>query len=312
MSDTPVANATNTAPITEANTENTETEEVDETLTVAPPTKAEVKEQQKLLKKYGITVNGKQKEIELDLSDDAAVKRYLEQAAGANQRFEEAASVRKQAEQLVKMLKENPKAILKHPDLALDYKKLAAEIMNEESEDMAKTPEQKKIEEMEAKLKKHEEERKQLEDEKRQAEAQRLELEAFQQLDEQIDEALSSTDLPKSPYVVKRISDIMLEASGIVDEKGLPLYPGLKIKDIMPYAEEMITKEIQEMINAKPAILEKLVGKKNLDNYRKEKIAKTKPKVETASQVKDSGNKESKPDDKKDENLKFSKVFSGF
>lgn len=266
------------------------------------------------IKKFNITSNGKSRDVELDMSDEKAIKNYIEKAEGANARFEEAASIRKQAEALVKMLKENPKMLLKHPELGLDYKTLAAELMNEEIEEMAKSPEQKKIEEMERQLKKFEEEKKGLEERRREAELQAAQAEAFQQLDTDIDAALASTDLPKSAYVVKRLADTLLEAYELKDPKtGARLYPNVRVQDILPYVEEQITNEIQEMIGAKPNVLiEKLVGKKNLDNYRKQRVP-AKPKVETAPQIKDTGTKTEAPKkDEKSNNKKFSQIFGGF
>src|SRR5690606_30231940 len=133
-------------------------------------------------------------------------------AMAADEKFQEAAMTRKQAEQLVTLLRENPLAVLKHPELGLDVKALATQILNQELDEMQKSPEQKKLEEMERQLKDREELLKKIEEEKRQAEMSRLQAEAYQQIDEDITNALSNTDLPKSPYVVKRIADAMIEA----------------------------------------------------------------------------------------------------
>jgi len=257
-----------------------------------------------LKKKFNLTVGGKARDVEIDLGNEKEVKRYLEQAFGAQEKFEEAAGIRKQAEQLVKMLKENPKMLLKHPELGLDIKKLATEILNEELEDMAKSPEQKRIEEMEQKLKDYEEEKKRLEEERRNAEMSKVQQEAMQQLDEDISQALSSSTLPKSPYVVKRIADTMIEAINLG-------YENVRIPDIMPYVEQQLLAEIQQMFEAKPSdVLEKMIGKKTLDGYRKEKIAKVKRPAD-ASQVKETGAKSDQKADDKD-NLAFKKVFSTF
>lgn len=272
----------------------------------APKTEAQKKEAAARKRKFSLKVNGKSRDIELDLDNDQEIEKYLQKAMAADEKFQEAAVTRKQAEQLVEMLRTNPKAILKHPDLGLDIQKLAHEIINEQIEDMSKTPEQKRLEEMEAKLKEYEEEKKRLENDKREAELAKLEQQAFQQLDDQIEQALSSSTLPKSPYVVKRITDAMIEAVGLG-------YTDVTAQQVMPYVEEQLTSEIQRLFEQAPdEVVEKLTGKDRLDKYRKARVAKAKAKpVETAKQVRDSGTK-SEAKTKEEEKLTFKQMFGRF
>lgn len=235
-------------------------------------------------KKYQLKVNGKSRDFELDLDNDDEIQKYLSKAMAADEKFQEAAMTRKQAEQLVEMLRTNPLAILKHPDLGLDVKQLAQQVLNEELEEMSKTPEQKELEDMKSKLKEYEEEKKRLENDKREADKARIESEAFQQLDEQITSALTKSSLPRSDYTIKRIADMMIDAvnAGYVD---------VTVDQIMPLVEEKITAEIQALFETSPdEVFEKLVNKKRLDAYRKAKVSKAKSKpVVTAKQIQDSG-----------------------
>lgn len=317
QSSAPVS-ADSSAPVENENLEALETEEEieqegaqaagqDDKQTAKKETKSE-KEIKKALKKYELQVNGKKKSIELDFDNDEDVKKYLSKAMAADEKFEEAAMTRKQAEQLVMMLKQNPLAILRHPELGLDVKALATQILNQELDEMQKTPEQKKLEEMEKQLKDREEMLKKIEEEKRQSEMARLQAEAYQQIDDDITDALSTSDLPKSPYVVKRIADAMIEAVNLG-------YEDVRVGDIMPYVEQQILTEIQAMFEAKPAeTMEKIIGKKNLDTYRKSKVSKAKAKpVETAQQVKDTGAKDKPKEDAKDEKkVRFKDMFGTF
>jgi len=312
------APAESSAPVSTENTEIAQTEEeiieegieaVSDEKTVKDTkkeTKAE-KELKKALKKYEFQANGKKRSVELDIDNDEEVKKYLAKAAGADEKFEEAATIRKQAEQLVNMLKQNPMAILRHPELGLDVKALATQILNDELDDMNKTPEQKKLEELEKQLKDREEMLKRIEEEKRQSEMSRLQAEAYQQIDDDITTALGNSDLPKSPYVVKRIADAMIEAVNLGHED-------VRVADIMPYVESQILSEIQAMFEAKPAeTMEKIIGKKNLDTYRKAKLTKAKKPVETAQQIKDMGNKDKpKQEVKEEQKVRFKDLFGAF
>lgn len=273
--------------------------------------KAEAKQAAALRKKYQLKVNNKVKELDIDLSDDKEVEKYLQKALAADEKFQEAAGLRKNVEQLVHLLTTNPLAVLKDPALGLDVKALAQQVLNEEIEEMQKSPEQKKIEELEKALKAKEEREKQMEDERTAAQRARMEAEAMQELDDQISEAISTSELPKSPYVIKRVADAMLEAVNMG-------YTDVTVKQIMPFVEQQITSEISRLFEEAPdqmreKLMEKFVGKKNLDGYRKSKVAKVKTPVDTAKAIKDSGSGSKKAEPKSNEApIKFNDLFGKF
>lgn len=239
-------------------------------------------------KKYNLKVNGKARDVELDINNDAEVQKYLQKAYAADEKFQEAALTRKQMDYLIDQLRTNPIAVLQHEALGINVKELAQKVMEQELEDLAKSPEQKRIEELEHKLKAKEEREKQLEDENREKELSRMESEAVQALDEQITSAITKSSLPKSPYVVKRLADAMIEAVNLGYTEVTP-------EQIMPFVEEQLTEEIQRMFEASPdEVMEKLVSKKRLDGYRKAKVSKSKSSqvpMDTLKAIKDVGSK---------------------
>jgi hypothetical protein len=258
---------------------------------------AEKKAEQALRKKYSLKVNNKVKDIELDLSNDAEIQKYLQKALAADEKFQEAANIKKGFAALIEQIKTNPLAILTHPDIGVDVKALATQVLAKEMEELEKSPEQKRIEELERKLKEKEEYEKKLEEERRQAELAKLEEEAVAELDMQITQALEKSDLPKSPYVVKRIADTMYNAMRLG-------YSDVTVEQIMPYVEEQITSELQALFDAAPdqtakKLMEKFVGKKNLDRVRKASLAKAKPT--SIKSVPDTGAVPKEKGDKKEE-----------
>lgn len=277
MSDaTPAAPAPSAAPAeTAAPAQTAETTEALSPEEVEAEAAETAKEEAKALKKkYQLKVNNKVKDIELDLSNDEDIKRYLQKAEASDEKFQEAATLRKQVEQLVSELKKNPLAILKHPELGIDVKALAQQVLNEEIEEMKLSPEQKRIKELEDALKTKEEKEKQFEEERKNAEKARLEQQAAEDLDEQVTSALAKSNLPKSPYVLRRISDTMLAAM----DMG---FNDVKVEDIMPFVQEQINGEIQRLFDEAPEdtfekVMEGIIGKKHLDKYRKTKISKSK------------------------------------
>lgn len=303
---TPVSTES-TAPVetTEA-TENQEEETLEEQQ-AEQEAKAQAEAAASSKKKFNVKVNNKAREVELDLANEKEVQKYIEKALGADDKFQEAAYMRKAVEELVKELKTNPRAVLMHEAIGINLKEFAQQILNEELAEMEKTPEQKKLEEMENKLRKYEEEKKKLEEEKEQERKAKLDEIAIQKLDDQITDALSNSDLPKSAYVLKRIADTMESAFSMG-------YTDVTVEQIIPFVEEQITGEISRLFDEAPEqtaskLMEKIVGKKNLDKYRKTKVAKAKQAVSTASAVKDTGTKA--PEKKKEEpkSQKFKDAF---
>lgn len=277
------------AATSEAKTQEATINEQGTTLdTVAKEIEQEKKVEAANKKKYNLKVNGKAKDVELDINNDVEVQKYLQKAYAADEKFQEAALTRKQMDYLIDQLRTNPIAVLQHEALGINVKELAQKVMEQELEDMAKSPEQKRIEELEQKLKSKEEREKQLEDENRQKELSRMESEAVQALDDQITSAITNSSLPKSPYVVKRLADAMIEAVNLG-------YTDVTPEQIMPFVEEQLTEEIQRLFEASPdEVMEKLVSKKRLDGYRKAKVSKSKSTqapLDTLKAVKDTGSK---------------------
>ena len=259
-----------------------------------PEAAAKVQEEQRKAlgkKRVPLKVNGRDMEYEVDLDNDEELAKYLQKAMAADEKFQEAASIRKQMQQFVNALKSDPLSILSHPELGINIKDLAERVINNELEDLQKSPDQKRMEQLERDLKDREDRLKSVEEQKRTAELARLEEQAFQELDRDIDEALKSTSLPKSAYVMKRIADTLINAN----ELG---YTEVSVKEIMPYVEQMMEQELQEMFGRMPEeVIERLMGQ-NLDRVRRSKIAKAKkvaPTVQETAAATKSAAKEEAP-----------------
>ena len=250
--------------------EDLEKEEGSEQKTSADQTKDQ-KALEKAIKAYEIKVNGKSKKVELDLNDEASIKKYLEKAEGAQEKFQEAALYRKQAEQLVEMLQKDPLSILRNPALGIDVKKLAEMVLDEQLAEAQLTPEQKRIKELEKTLTEREEREKRDKEEKDADEKARLTKEMYVKAEQDMMAALDSSSIGASPYAVRRVADMM---SALIEEG----YEGVEIKDIMPFAERVILQELGGHIqkHKEPNKLEKLLGKDVLKEYRKSKISQVK------------------------------------
>jgi hypothetical protein len=282
--------------------ESTETDNLDDVSDEAgasaggsPSDNKEVKKQEaeikKALKSFELKVNGKSRKVDIDMDNDDEVKKYLQKALASDEKFQEASTYKKQAEQLVEMLQKNPLSILKNPALGLDIRKLAEQVLLEDLEEQQKSPEQKKMEEYEKKLKAYEDEKTRIEEERKKMQLEDATKRQYEEVETSMISALEKADLPAEPFFVRRVADIWASAV----ESG---WEDARLEDIMPYVENRLRNDFQSVIkkNADPDKLEKLIGKDVLDGYRKSKVSKMKKTPTTAGQMAQSTAKvDSKP-----------------
>ena len=89
---------------------------------------------------------------EREVTSEAELVRLAQLGIGANEKFEQAAKTRKQAEEVLEIIQKNPAEAL--TKLGFDVRKLAEEYLAEKIQEEMLTPEQKKVKEMEQQLKK--------------------------------------------------------------------------------------------------------------------------------------------------------------
>ena len=110
----------------------------------------------------------------------------------------------------------------------------------------------------------------------RSKEMTRLQEQEFQRYDMLMGQALDGSDLPKSPYVVKKMADYMIMAI----DNGYDVQPA----DILPIVREEILGDIQSMFSVMPAeVISKVIGKETYDKVRKHKLSKTRKSKSTAA-----------------------------
>jgi hypothetical protein len=264
------------------------------------------KEAQVLKKKLTIKVDGVESEEEIDFSNEEELKKMLQRSKAYDKRGKEYATLKSQTDMLLKMLQEDPEGLLEK--LGKNVDEIAEKRLSRKVEEMKKSPEQIEREKMEKELEELREEKKRIQQEKDKAEQEKLRNMAAQEIEADIADALGSVKsiLPKNnPIVLQRIASAMLLAM----QNG---YPQVKAKDVVPMVEKQWKQELNEFFSvSSEEALEALVGKTNLDKYRKTKVqSKTKAQTTTAKQVtKDSGAKkteEAKPEVK----YKMSDIFN--
>lgn len=268
------------------------------------------KSEKKMLKELKIKFNGKEftEKLPFEIPDDEDSREYmskqLQMSRMAQAKAQEYATLRKQTDALIDELRKNPRKILSDPAIGVDLKKFAAEFIEEELKNAEKSPEQLEREALQRELEELKAQREKEKEEFRNKELERMTNEATERYDQQISAALSASDLPKSPYVVKKIADYMY--MGI--EAGYDISPA----DILPLVRDEIHNDIKEMFGAMPEdVIENMIGKDVFTKVRKKNIAKAKEKQAPAplkSSVQDVGAKKVEAP-KVAEKIPFKKFF---
>lgn len=139
---------------------------------------------------------------------ESEVISYAQQGKVAGQRFQEAAALKKQAEEILAFGKANPKEFL--AKMGMNPRQWAEEYLMQELQVEAMSPEQKKARENEEKLRKFEDNEKKTKEKAQQDEKDRLTNQKREEFDVMFTEALGLSGLPKTPFTVKRMAELQL------------------------------------------------------------------------------------------------------
>lgn len=156
-------------------------------------------------KKYKLTIDGNDEEVD----EDVLIKR-AQKAAAADKRFQEAAELRKQSEQLLSMLKNDPFSVLEQ--LGLDPAELSTRHLEREIEKLKMSPEERELKQLrDWKMQQeqlHQQEQQALKEQQEQQEMQRL----ADQYTKDIISSMETVNLPRHEGSVKAMVDLMSQA----------------------------------------------------------------------------------------------------
>ena len=239
-----------------------------------------------LKRRMKFKVNGREVERDIDLSDEEGLQELLQKGFAADERFQSASALEKKMQEFAALMEGDPiQALIA---AGHDPDKLTEAYMEKRVNELSKSPEQLQLEKLQQEIEKERKLREGLEQEKISAEQSKIEAEYSRQLDEEITDSLSSSDLPKSPYVVKRIAENLM--LGI--QQG---YEDISVQDVLPLVERQIKDEIRQMFEAMPEdLIEKTLGSDVSTKLRKRRLSKMKKAPETATSVKATGKSEMK------------------
>lgn len=235
---------------------------------------------QELIETFKIKVNGEERDVTLDWNNKEDIIRRLQLGESGQAAMQKASEMERSFEGELQGIINDPWKALEQ--LGFDVDALAEERIQHQIQELKKSPEQiahekrdKELEDLRQKLKKQEEDQES-------ARFDKLQQDAEVDLENQISDALSSTqELPKSPYVVKRIADAMLTAM----DNGRD---DVSVQDVIPWVQKEINEELQGLFGSMPdKVLEQFIGNKTIDRLRQGRL--TKMKAQTTKNIKDTG-----------------------
>lgn len=217
-------------------------------------------------RKYKYKADGQDWEEELD---DNEVQKRLSLSKGAYKRMEEAALTKKQAEQFVKMLQEDPIKVLTNPAFGgqKKFREIAENFLARELEEQMLSPEEKKFRDMESRLKQYEESEKAEKQKAETAQIQKLQEHYQQDYEQKIIKGLQSQNLPKTPKTVRRMAELLAKSI----EHGIDLPP----EHLAELVKADYVKEMKEMFGSTEGdVLLQLLGDDVGNKIRKADLAK--------------------------------------
>ena len=239
-------------------------------------------------KAYKLKVGGKDLEV-----DESELLKRAQMGYSADQKWQEAANMRKQMDSFIQLLQQDPAKALEQ--MGYDVDKMAEDRIKYRIEEMQKSPEQLEREKMQRELEAMKTERERERAEAQARETQRLQDQFAIEIENDISSALddNSYGFPKTPYVVKRVADMMILAVQEGIKTNNPRLKNITAKDVLPIVRDEIHREQQELYSmSTDYVFEQLVGKNRLNQYRRSKIKKTATKPASASDVKATGTRE--------------------
>lgn len=225
----------------------------------SPPPKVEKK-------KFKYKADGAEVEEELD---DAEIGNRLSLAKAAQKRMQEASNVQKQTRAFYEALQKDPLSVLTDPKVmgSEKFQQLAEKFLSQKLAEQMLTPEERAMRDKEERLAKYEQEEAKRNEEANQAKAQQLEAHYAKQYEQTIMTALQTSNLPKNPFTVKRMAELMQKNI----QHGLDLEP----QALAQLVKEDYQSELRQLINgAEPEAILGMFGEDISNKIRKHDLSK--------------------------------------
>lgn len=215
-------------------------------------------------KRYRLKIDGE----EADYDEDEVV-RMAQKGRAADKKFQESSQMRKQSEEFIRLLKEDPRKVLSHPSIGHDLKKFAEDILLEQLQDEMLSPQEKEIREYKSKLAKYEEQERKTKEAEDAKNKESVKAKYAEDYNKQIIDALEAGGLPKTEYTVQRMIYYMSKAI----ENGYEM-SALDVRDLVKRDYQQDTKSLYSGLDSEALLA--ILGDDVVKKLKKEDIKKVK------------------------------------
>ncbi len=206
---------------------------------------------------------------ELEVDEDEVIRDYGKGRA-ADKKFQEAASMRKEAVSFIEALKKDPISVLNNPKLGLNLREIAETHLLSILEDEMMDPKDRELKTLKREKQTWEEREKQEAEAKKEKELAELTQNYREEYEKSFQTCLESSGLPKTPYTVKRLAYYMNEGM----KRGMDLKPD----DVVSIVKEEYLEEQKSLFGSLDGeSLLKLLGEdlaKKIRKYDTSRVAK--------------------------------------
>lgn len=199
------------------------------------------------------------------------IRRHLQMSKAASKRMQEAAVTRKQAEQFLDALNNDPMRVLSNPKIMGEdkFREIAEAFLSKKLQEQMLSPEERSRLEKEDRLRKYEEQEKQRQEAEQSEKIQRLQEHYTDHYQKVIVGALEGSNLPKNPFTVKRMAELM--------QKNLQYGMELEPSTLAQLVREDYQKELVALIgSSNPEQILGLFGEEVSNKIRKHDLDKLK------------------------------------
>lgn len=220
-------------------------------------------------KKYKIVTDG----IEEEVTEKELIA-MAQKGKSSDKRFQEASQIKKEAKQLLEMVKnpEQLEELLADPAIWGDQRKVvefAQKVLAKQLENEQKSPELLRAEKAEKELQAHRDQQKKEQEEREKADYENFVNTQAAQMETQIVEAIESSGMPKSPFVLKRVAQVL--QSALQQDKQI------SPKQAMSIARREMEKDLKEFFEVAPdEVMESLINAEKIRALRNRQLSKIK------------------------------------
>ena len=204
---------------------------------------------------------------EIELLESEVIKR-AQLAEAAEQKFQNASKVQKQAESFIRALRENPEEVLGHEALGINLEDFAEKILYKKLEKEMVPPEERERRAEKEELARYREQERKDKEAKAQQENEQLKEKYRQDWSKKFSEALDSGGLPKTDWTVQRMAQYMKQAL----QKG---YKHIQPSDVVDMVrQDWVNAQKQMFSNLDPEKLVSILGEDVANKVRKHNLSK--------------------------------------